>query len=85
MREPHRQISPWFANDERSVVVSIESKLQSSKMSTGFFPPSSSESFLNSGAVTLAIRAPVFVPPVNDTALMVGCVQIASPTSAPVP
>src|SRR5262245_36169482 len=85
MREPQRQISPWFEKDERIVVAIICSKSQSSKISTGFLPPSSSDSFLNCGAATAAIRAPVFVPPVNEIALIVGCVQIASPTSGPVP
>src|SRR5207248_1041991 len=84
-REPHRQISPWLENDERTVVASIASKSQSAKTSTGFLPPSSSESFLNSGAATPAIRAPVFVPPVNEIAFTDGCVQIGSPASGPVP
>src|SRR5262245_31741886 len=85
MREPHRQISPWLENDDRRVVANIGSKSQSSKMSTGFLPPSSSDSFLNSGAATDAIRAPVLVPPVNEMALTLGWVQIGSPASAPVP
>jgi hypothetical protein len=38
----------------------------------GFLPPSSSESFLNFGAATRAISAPVFVPPVNEIAVIFG-------------
>jgi hypothetical protein len=44
------------------------SKSQSAKMMFGFFPPSSSEIFLNMGAAVAAILFPVTVPPVNEMA-----------------
>src|SRR5688500_17559471 len=57
----------------------------SAKTTLAFFPPSSSESFLNCGPATRAIWAPVFVPPVNDTALTPGCATIAAPALGPSP
>ena len=50
-----------------------------------FLPPSSRESFLNIGAATLAICAPVCVPPVNDIALISECEVMAEPTFGPKP
>src|ERR1051325_6803955 len=72
MREPHRHISPWLENEELILVLIAFSKLQSEKMMFGFFPPSSSESFLNMGAAVAAMAAPVFVPPVNDMSGILG-------------
>src|SRR5207237_7761502 len=51
----------------------------------GFFPPSSSETFLNSGAHASATLRPVIVPPVNEIVLIFGCAVIAAPTFGPVP
>ena len=80
MRDPHKQICPWLANDERIVVLNISSKSQSAKIITGFLPPSSNDNFLNIGAAVRAKYSPVFVPPVNEIALIFGCFTIASPT-----
>src|SRR6476646_4056812 len=63
----------------------ILSQLQSSKIRLGFFPPSSSESFLNLGAATEAMRAPARVLPVNEIAFICGLLIIASPVFFPVP
>src|SRR5437762_2420888 len=51
----------------------------------GFFPPSSSDNFLNIGAAVLAISSPVLVPPVNEMALTSLCATIAAPTFGPRP
>src|SRR5438445_3511892 len=51
----------------------------------GFLPPSSSDSFLNIGAAVRAISSPVFVPPVNEIALMSLCAVMAEPTFGPRP
>ena len=49
----------------------------------GFFPPSSSETFLNSGAQVSATLRPVTVPPVNEMVPIFGCAVIAAPTFGP--
>ena len=85
MREPHRQICPWFWKDERRLVLIASSMSASAKTTFGFLPPSSSESFLNFGATTAAIEAPVAVPPVNETALTSECPVNAGPTLGPKP
>ena len=85
MRDPQRQICPWLVKLERRVVASVSSKSQSSKISTGFLPPSSRLSFLNMGAATRAISAPVRVPPVKEMAGMPGCAVMAAPTLGPRP
>ena len=85
MREPQRQICPWLRKLLRTVVRSMASKSQSSKISTGFLPPSSRLSFLNMGAAVRAISCPVRVPPVKEMAWMSGCAVIAAPTRGPVP
>src|SRR6058998_2469986 len=54
-------------------------------MMLGFFPPSSSETFLNNGAHASATFFPVTVPPVNEIVLIFGCAEIAAPTFGPVP
>src|SRR6478735_1113747 len=54
-------------------------------MMFGFFPPSSSDSFLNIGAATRAISSPVAVPPVKDIAFTSLWATIAEPTFGPVP
>ena len=64
--------APWLLKEESNVVFIIFSQLQSEKITTGFLPPNSSESFLNMGAATLAIFLPVAVPPVKEIALMSG-------------
>ena len=64
---------------------SASSMSASSKMTAGFLPPSSRLIFLNLGATCPAMRAPVTVPPVKDTAAMSGWVTMASPTSGPNP
>src|SRR5437773_8030373 len=51
----------------------------------GFLPPSSRETFLNSGAHVSATFFPVTVPPVNEIVLILGCAVIAAPTFGPVP
>src|SRR5439155_10008608 len=84
-REPHRQICPWFANDERTLPAMASSRSASAKMMFGFFPPSSSETFLNNGAHASATLRPVTVPPVKEIVLIFGCAVIAAPTLGPVP
>src|SRR5947207_7273428 len=54
-------------------------------MMFGFFPPSSSETFLNNGAHVSATFLPVTVPPVNEIVLIFGFTVIAAPTFGPVP
>ena len=54
-------------------------------MMFGFLPPSSKESFLNIGPAVRAMYSPVLVPPVNEMALILGCLTMASPTLGPVP
>src|SRR6266436_712112 len=54
-------------------------------MMFGFFPPSSSDTFLNNGAHASATLRPVTVPPVNEIVLIFGCAVIAAPTFGPVP
>ncbi|MNY38358.1 hypothetical protein D3C86_1729790 [compost metagenome] len=85
IRDPHKQICPWLAKDERTVVLIISSKSQSAKMIFGFFPPSSRDNFLNIGPAVRAMYSPVFVPPVKEIALIFGCLTIASPACCPKP
>src|SRR2546430_17269603 len=85
MREPHKQTWPWFANDERTLPAMAASRSASAKMMFGFFPPSSSETFLNNGAAASATFFPVTVPPVNEMVLIFACAVIAAPTFGPVP
>src|ERR1700722_20539663 len=86
IREPHRQICPWFANAERRMVDQLASlAYQSAKISVGFFPPISSDTFLNVFAAVAALAAPVRVEPVNEIALMPGCATNALPARGPVP
>ena len=54
------------------MVATAASRSASAKMTVGFFPPISSESFLNSGAAVRAISAPVRVLPVNEMAFISG-------------
>src|SRR5690554_2179424 len=54
-------------------------------MRFGFLPPNSNDNFLNMGAAVRAICSPVFVPPVNEIALMFLWVTIASPAEGPKP
>src|SRR5262249_2042460 len=54
-------------------------------MMFGFLPPSSSVTFLNSGAAVRAISAPVTVPPVNEIVFTAGWATMAAPAFAPVP
>src|SRR5436853_6497816 len=61
------------------------SRSASAKMMFGFFPPSSSETFLNNGAHASATLRPVTVPPVNGIVVIFGCAVIAAPTFGPVP
>src|SRR5437870_10033530 len=61
------------------------SRSASAKTMFGFFPPSSSETFLNNGAAASATFLPVAVPPVNEIVLIFGCAVIAAPTFGPVP
>src|SRR5438105_13642277 len=51
----------------------------------GFFPPSSSDTFLKSGAHVSATLRPVTVPPVNEMVLIFGCAVIAAPAFDPAP
>src|SRR5260370_24810407 len=85
MREPHKQTWPWFANDDRTVPAMAASRSESAKTMFGFWPPSSSETFLNNGAAASATFLPVTVPPVNEMVLIFGCAVIAAPTFGPVP
>src|SRR5207248_3311128 len=57
----------------------------SAKTMFGFFPPSSSETFLNIGAHVSATLRPVTVPPVNEIVPIFGCAVISEPTFGPVP
>src|ERR1700736_4523285 len=84
-REPHKQIWPWFANDERTLPPIAASRSASAKTMFGFLPPSSSETFLNNGAQASATFLPVAVPPVNEIVVIFGCAVIAAPTFGPVP
>src|SRR3979490_259881 len=54
-------------------------------MMFGFFPPSSSETFLNIGAQVSATLRPVTVPPVNEIVPIFGWAVIGEPTLGPVP
>src|SRR5437773_9636228 len=54
-------------------------------MMFGFFPPGSSDTFLNNGAHASATFLPVAVPPVNEMVLIFGCAVMAAPTFGPVP
>src|SRR5438067_12958414 len=54
-------------------------------MMFGFLPPSSSDTFLNSGAHASATLRPVTVPPGNEMVLIFGCAVMAAPTFGPVP
>src|SRR6056300_1064803 len=85
IREPQRHIWPWFANEDRKVVDKACLKSQSAKMIFGFFPPNSNDNFLNIGAAIFAIVSPVFVLPVNEMALILGSLVMASPTLCPKP
>src|SRR5689334_8113699 len=86
MREPHRQIWPWLENAERTIVFQFASlPCQSAKITVGFLPPISSESFLNFGAMLAAMADPVRVEPVNETALMAGCSISGWPAPGPLP
>ena len=85
MREPHKQISPWLLKAAVTEVFTVSSKLQSAKMMLGFFPPSSSDNFLNIGAAVRAIHSPVLVPPVKLMAGICGCCTMAAPTFGPKP
>jgi hypothetical protein len=85
MREPQRQISPWFQKLERIDVAMHSSRSASAKITFGFLPPSSSDSYLNFGAAAAATFAPVIVPPVNEIAATSSCSQRAAPAPGPVP
>src|SRR5215468_2612789 len=86
MREPHRQIWPWLANAERTTVAQFFSLAsQSAKITVGFLPPISSDSFLNLGAAAAAIAAPVRVEPVNEIALTSAWSISACPADGPLP
>ena len=61
------------------------SRSASAKMMFGFFPPSSSETFLKSGAPASATFRPVTVPPVKEIVPIFGCAVMAEPTFGPVP
>src|SRR5947209_14088539 len=61
------------------------SRSASAKTMFGFFPPSSSETFLNNGAHASATLRPVTVPPVNEIVPIFGCAVIAEPTLGPAP
>src|SRR5687767_13888410 len=61
------------------------SRSASAKMMFGFFPPSSSETFLNMGAQVSATLRPVTVPPVKEIVPIFGCAVIGAPTFGPVP
>src|SRR5204863_9762097 len=84
-RDPHKHTCPWFANDDRTLPVIAASRSASAKMMLGFFPPSSSDTFLNNDAHASATLRPVAVPPVNEMVLIFGCAVIAEPTFGPVP
>src|SRR6202012_2521668 len=57
----------------------------SSRMMFGLLPPSSWATRLTVAAALRATSTPARVEPVNDTMSMPGWLEIAAPTSAPVP
>ena len=61
------------------------SRSTSPKTTVAFLPPSSSDSFLKTGAALRAIVAPVAVPPVNEMAGTSGWSTMAEPADAPRP
>ena len=61
------------------------SKSASAKIILGFLPPNSNETFLNIGAVTVAICFPVIVPPVKEIIGVSLCIVSGSPVFAPNP
>src|SRR5712692_4412736 len=68
MRDPHRQICPWFWNAARAVCATASSRSASAKIRFGFFPPISSDALTNLSAVRAAISRPTRVDPVKLTA-----------------
>src|SRR5579859_2183280 len=85
MREPQKQISPWFWKAARVHSFRASSQSQSANTSTGFLPPSSRDSFLNLGAARAAMSAPDLVPPVKDTAFTPGWSTSVVPALGPRP
>lgn len=60
---PHKQIWPWFENEELTVVLTSIRNCNLQKWCLDFFPLTQEITF-HFGATTDAICAPVFVPPV---------------------
>jgi hypothetical protein len=77
------QRSPLFEKIMKSAASSARSTSQSAKTTNGLLPPSSIENFLSPACWTM--RLPVRVEPVKEIARTSGCVQSASPASAPMP
>src|SRR5205814_8753824 len=84
-RDPHKQTCPWFANDERTLPAIASSRSASAKLTLGFLPPSSRDTFLNNGAHASATLRPVIVLPGNDMLLIFGCAVVPAPTFGRVP
>lgn len=80
-----RQISPWLAKLDLTVVGTHSSRSASSKMMAGFLPPSSKESFLQWGALSCVIRSAVGWLPVKEMRGTSGWDARASPALGPVP
>mgnify|MGYP003694384517 CR=1 FL=1 len=85
MREPQRQICPWFWNGRAQARLDRVVHVRVGEDDVRVLPPSSSESFLSFGATTDAIEAPVAVPPVNETAFTSGWPVSGGPTFGPSP
>ena len=70
---------------ERTPPPTADGKSASSRMMFGLLPPSSWATRLTVGAAALATSMPARVEPVKDTMAMPGWLEIAAPTSGPVP
>jgi hypothetical protein len=78
--------SPWFSKAAVAAVATALPMSTSSKISVGFFPPSSSDRCLYIwSAVSFLIWIPVAVPPVKEMPLVKGCLTKADPVVGPSP
>lgn len=75
----------WFEKLERMVVSMTWSRSASAKTRAGFLPPSSSESFLQKGALSSVMSRAVAVEPVKEMRGTSGWLTRALPALGPVP
>ena len=76
MREPQRQISPWFANAERTIVGMRLVEVGVGEDDVRVLAAQLERELLEERArPSAAIVAPVAVPPVNEIARTSGCVD----------